>query len=101
MSIDLTHERVVTLREAASILPRQRGGRKVHVSTLYRWCSRGVRGVRLEHLKLGGRIVVSAQALQRFAERCSAATSTDNPPSNRRRCREFEHAEEELRRAGI
>jgi hypothetical protein len=102
MAIDLSCEQVMTLREVASILPRQRAGRKVHVSTLYRWASpRGVRGVRLETLKLGGRVVTSVEAVQRFAERCSATDSTADVHPPRSRQREFEQAEQELERTGI
>ena len=100
MAIDLASEQIVTLREAAKFLPRQGGGRKVHICTLYRWTSRGVRGVRLETLKLGGTVVTSIEALQRFAERCSQMGST---PAKRkpRRSRELERAEQELDDAGI
>lgn len=101
MPIDLSHERVLTLREAAGVLPKTPRGKKVHVSTLYRWCSRGVRGVRLESLRLGGRVVTSVEALQRFAERCSVANSTHEPQPASRRQREFDRAEEELNRVGI
>ena len=101
MAIDITREQVITLREATAILPRQKGQKGLHISTLYRWCSRGVRGVRLETLKLGGRVVTSVEALQRFAERCSAADSTQEQRPTGRRQREFNLAEEELKRAGI
>jgi len=48
--IDITTETLLSLLDAAKQLP----GRP-HVSTLYRWRIRGVRGVRLETVLVGGR----------------------------------------------
>jgi len=61
----------MTLTDAASWLPRRRGGRKVHVATLYRWSASGLGGVLLETTQVGGTRCTSAEALQRF---CSALT---------------------------
>jgi len=66
MPIDIHHENVLTFSEAAKLLPRRRAGRKTHVSTLYRWASRGVRGIVLETLQIGGTSCTSKEALQRF-----------------------------------
>ena len=101
MPINLSHEQVLTLRDATRFLPRYRKGRRVHVATLYRWASAGIRGIRLETLKLGGRIVTSEEALQRFADRCSSADPIRKAHSSRKRRREIERAKEELDRAGI
>ena len=99
--VDLTSEEIVTLREVVRILPRQPNGKALHISTLYRWCSRGLRGVQLESLRLGGRVVTSIEALQRFAERCSTAESTAGSSTTQRRKREIERAEAALNKAGI
>lgn len=64
--IDLTSESLLTLTEAAAFLPRTRG-QKVHVSTLWRWHVKGHRGVKLECLRLGGRLWTSRESLQRFS----------------------------------
>lgn len=32
----------------------------------WRWCNKGVRGIRLEHSRIGGRIVTSEAAVLRF-----------------------------------
>lgn len=72
--INISNERVVTLAEAASLLPRRRQGRKVHVSCLYRWSQRGVRGVILETVQVGGSRCTSVEALQRFVDRLSQAS---------------------------
>ncbi len=80
MSIDLQSETVGGLAEIAGQLPRV-GGRKIHTSTLWRWASRGLRGVRLEHVRLGGRIITSLEAVQRFSERLNNANVAVRPPN--------------------
>jgi hypothetical protein len=79
--IDLNAETTFPLGLAARRLPRGRRGRPVHFSTLYRWVTAGVRlpdgsVVRLEAVRLGGKWVTSAEALQRFAERLTPPPSS-------------------------
>jgi hypothetical protein len=45
----------------------------VDVSTVRRWCSRGIKGVYLEHFMEGGRIYTTEEAVARFLERCNNA----------------------------
>ena len=61
--IDLENESVFTLTDAAKQIP-QRNTHPVHVATLYRWAQRGLRGIRLETLQIGGTKFTSAAALQ-------------------------------------
>lgn len=42
--------------------------RRPHVSSLYRWHKRGINGVQLEAIKIGGLHVSSKQALTRFLQ---------------------------------
>ncbi len=42
--------------------------RRPHVSSLYRWHKRGINGVRLEAVRIGGVHVSSKQALTRFLQ---------------------------------
>jgi hypothetical protein len=42
-----------------------------HTSTLIRWCRRGVRGVKLETVVVGGRRYTSIEAIQRFIAKLS------------------------------
>ena len=69
--IDLTVDHILLLAKTASVVPS-----RPHVATLYRWWRRGVRGIKLETVVIGGRRYTSLEALQRFADRLSEATPT-------------------------
>lgn len=60
-------EDVLTLQDARREIARVTG-RRPDKTTLYRWCLRGVGGIKLEHIRLGDRILTSRQALTRFIE---------------------------------
>jgi hypothetical protein len=78
------NETIVSFADAAKDLPRRRRGRKIHISTFYRWCTVGCRGIVLESLQIGAKRYTSQQALQRFFERLSerarTGASTDRDP---------------------
>ncbi len=78
--IDPLSEEIRPLAEWARRLPPLRRGRPVHVSTLWRWAMRGLRGIRLETVLVGGARVTSADALRRFF--ANTGTSPMGPPSN-------------------
>ena len=63
--IDSGMETLISLAEAARLLPRQRAGKKPHTSCLYRWTKNGCKGVILESLQCGGTRVTSKEALAR------------------------------------
>src|SRR5262249_6025212 len=76
--IDLKTEAVLTMAEAARhpILCKRRGGARLHPSTLWRWCMRGVPSkhggapIKLETVLQGPNTrVTSVEALERFFER--------------------------------
>lgn len=75
--IDIQAETVLSFAEATDHLPRRRGRRKPHVTTLYRWAQRGCRGVKLETIQVGGTKCTSLEALQRFFDRL--AGTSDEP----------------------
>jgi hypothetical protein len=81
--INVADEQLLTLSQLAKRLPRHRNDRPVHPSTCHRWRSPGVRGVRLECLRIGGIWHTSWQAFQRFCERLTAledGPSASAPP---------------------
>lgn len=67
-------------------------GRTIPVGTLQHWRLYGVRGVKLETLKAGGKRLTSVEALHRFWERLEPveATSAVAPESKRARERRYE-----------
>lgn len=73
--IDLVKEQVVTFAELARRLPRRRGGRPTHVSTLHRWRQNGLNGVRLSALRCGAIWVTTVEAYQRFVDDLTRAAS--------------------------
>ena len=70
---DRLDETMLPLREAAKLLPSRKMGRKVAVATLYRWSSKGCRGVILESWSCGSARVTSEEAVARFVGRLSRA----------------------------
>lgn len=70
----IMQEQFLTLTQAADLLPT-----RPHVSTLWRWARKGLKGIRLEYRRMGGRVYTSAQALDRFGARLAALD--DNPPA--------------------
>lgn len=73
MMIDVEREKLVAIREVPSLIPPRPSGKKIHISACYRWVSRGVRGVKLEAIRLGGTTFTSIEAIQRFADRLGSA----------------------------
>lgn len=105
-------EDYITLTEAANIAP----GRP-SANCIWRWCRRGVlsRGgerVRLQHVRIGGRVYTTARWLEEFGRRlaeadakyfdlCEAAAEAaraQEPPSPRRRRRSPSQHQQERRR---
>lgn len=88
---DLSSETLIALRDAVDVLPH-RSGRKIHISTVYRWVLKGARGKVLESVIIGGVRYTSMEALSRFI-------STDNKdPLERGR---FSKIREQLDRTGL
>lgn len=92
--IDVTQESLMLLRDVPRHLPVRPNGKRLHISAVYRWTMRGVKGVRLETMKLGGSTYTSREALQRFSERLSISPEvrTLERPTSRARQRQLESA---------
>ena len=74
--IDISKETVISLKEATRLLPRRRNGKKTCLQTMYRWTARrGIRGVVLETIQVGGTKCTSIEALQRFFDRLTQQRS--------------------------
>ncbi len=79
--IDTTAEKPIPIDEIPAEHIPGRGGRPVHQVTLSMWYRRGVRGILLETIMIGGRRCTSIEALNRFYQAVSQARSTH--PSHR------------------
>jgi len=83
--IDTTAERPVPIDEIPAEHIPGRGGKPVHQVTLSLWYRRGVRGILLETIMIGGRRCTSIEALNRFYQAVSQARSTHplhQPPAD-------------------
>ena len=94
--IDIATETVLTLAAAARLRPPSRRGRPTHPSTLARWALRGLRGTRLEVIRIGGQMYTSVEAIQRFAERLTAVGEVPVTPK-----RQADATDRELARRGF
>jgi len=75
MPIDIRSERLITLEEAAEMVPGRDEGKRVHPITVALWARRGKRGIRLETILAGTRTCTSVEALCRFFEAITNAPS--------------------------
>jgi hypothetical protein len=78
MSIDPLADDLMPLSQAAKSLPPLRNGRPVSPATLWRWKSRGLNGVQLQIVRLGGTACTTKTALREFFAAVEAAR---NPPA--------------------
>src|SRR5262249_44551077 len=74
--IDVNHEHLVTLAQLAKRLPRRRQDRPVHPATVHRWRNPGVRGIRLECVRIGGIWMSTLEAFQRWCQRLTELEPT-------------------------
>jgi len=61
----------ISLSKAAEICPG-----KPNITTLWRWCRHGCRGVRLDSFVRGGRRFTTAEALARFIQATTAVADS-------------------------
>lgn len=71
----IRNEKLILLTEAAKEIPGKNG--RLSIRALYRWIAKGVKGARLETVKVGGRVMTSHEAVQRFI----AATNQGREPT--------------------
>jgi hypothetical protein len=66
--IDIAREQLISLHDVPKVLPPGPSGKRLHISAIYRWAQRGIRGTRLEVVRVGGTTYTSREALQRFVQ---------------------------------
>ena len=75
--IDTMKEELLSMSEAAKVCPAI-DGKRPHSGSIWRWTSKGVGGVLLEHVRVGRRVCTSREALDRFFNRLA-----ETPPPQR------------------
>jgi hypothetical protein len=86
-------KRIPLAQAARELFAPNHEGRPVHVSTVLRWVLHGVRGVKLEAVRVGGRWATTLEAIRRFEAACTAkyaAAPGIVDPSRERHEREIE-----------
>jgi len=68
MPIDTSSETLIRLIDARKYLPSTRAGKQLGKAVIFRWASRGCRGVVLESIRIGGGKFTSLQAIQRWLD---------------------------------
>src|SRR5687767_3852118 len=98
MQIDLSVEEAKPLSVLARSVPNRSGKRGICASTIWRWSLRGIRGVRLETVVIGGIRMSTDAALSRFFVATTAAANGEQAPAvtGKRRAKEIEAAEREF-----
>lgn len=100
--IDITKETPVSLNEARASLPGRRSGKRPTLACMYRWSTKGCRGVILETIQVGATRCTSREALQRFFDRLTTQLTigTQQPSLRSKNEESDESAERRLAAAG-
>ena len=80
-------------------IPRRRGGRRIHKSTLFRWASHGLRGVILETVSVGGTLCCNRIHLRTFFAELACIRRSGKASAKRKKQRKRTRAV--LERAGV
>ena len=96
--IDISTETLIPIRDVPRRLPPRPTGKRVHISAVYRWIARGVHGISLDSIKVGGSTYTSVEALQRFADELNGTNHGQypSPKITVTRRRQIERAEHEV-----
>jgi hypothetical protein len=102
MAIDATDE-LIPLRNVPSLrwLPPRRGGAKLHPVTLYKWAKHGLRGHKLETIRVGGVPCTSEGALRAFFEKLATPVVVLPDRTAKQRRKAVDRANKTLDDAGI
>lgn len=94
--IEIGTEELVSLRDVPKLLPAKGNGKRIHISAVYRWVQRGIKGIRLEVIRIGGTSYTSREALQRFASPRGGVQAEPSVNYSALRRRQIEAAEKQL-----
>ncbi len=95
---DISTETAIAVNKSPAHIP----GRP-HVSSVWRWVLKGVRGVKLETFVVGCQRFTTKEAIERFIAATTAKANGEPTPirTPRQRQRAIDAAERELAKAGI
>ena len=79
--LSIKYEEIFSLATAITRPPLKRDGEGTHIATVRRWATHGLRGHRLETIKIGGIVCTSDGALQRFFNKLGERDSHQQKPS--------------------
>jgi hypothetical protein len=94
--INIGSEQLRLLTKASADVPGS-----PHTSTLIRWALRGLRGVRLETVLIGGRRYTSVEAIERFLARLNEPATVPVPALSRSRQEHIARANRQLDAEGF
>jgi hypothetical protein len=97
MPIDVFEEPAISFADLARRLSAGRDGPRVAVSTIHRWRRPGIRGVRLEAVKIGAAWHTTRSAFSRF---CAALTEDADSEARPAVSEEHSAAERRLDNSG-
>lgn len=96
--IDLRTESLIRLEDVRQHIPSGRRGKQLSKSVPFRWASKGVKGIVLETVKVGGARYTTLDALHRFIQHINAPTP---PTSEATRPLPSKQVEKELAKRGL
>jgi hypothetical protein len=74
-------DQALSLRAAADWIACHTGVKKPHASTMTRWATRGVKGVRLQVTRVGAKLWTTPGSLAEFLDALNARTSPESVPA--------------------
>jgi hypothetical protein len=103
VAIDPRQEPPIPFNQVPNLpwIPRRRRGRKLHPSSAYRWFRRGVGGVKLEAIRVGGALCTTEAALVRFFERLAGLEARSQERLTEGRQQKERRVEQELDAEGL
>jgi hypothetical protein len=100
--IDPQTEPLLTLPRACHLAVLKRDGKPLNLSTIWRWVVKGHKGIRLESLRVGGRVLTTEGAIARFLITCAGQPEpTAEVETPRQRSKKLKRAERELVADGV
>ena len=102
--IDVSCEKLIRLEDVRDYIPSGRRGKKLSKAVMYRWALKGVTGILLETVKVGGSRFTTVEAIERFISAQNGGPSLPEntlPASPTQRKRAAERAGNQLAKYGI